>query len=137
MEVEVRLKLKPLIVIVIACAAVALVADTLMSRQDYMESLPVYKRYKCAICHTTATPTSASLNAFGADFKANGRVWDATIAAKDSDKDGFPNGDELGDSDGDGVPDVGIERSNPGDRMNTPNSVDPGTWGLLKSLFED
>jgi hypothetical protein len=37
---------------------------------------------------------------------------------------------------GDGVADIGFERSNPGDRLNTPNSIDKGTWGILKSLFE-
>ena len=62
---------------------------------------------------------------------------DKDIAVKDSDLDGFSNGLELGDEDGDGIPEIGIERSNPGDPLNTPSSVDRETWGLIKSLFED
>jgi hypothetical protein len=70
------------------------------------------------------------------DFKENGFTWDAALSAQDSDGDGFLNGIELGDENGDGVADIGFERSNPGDRLNTPNSIDKGTWGILKSLFE-
>jgi hypothetical protein len=138
MEVVVRLKLKSQAILILACAAVLCIAGTLKSREDYMLSLPVYKHYKCLLCHTVARPTSATeLNVFGLDFKSNGHTWNEAIADKDSDGDGFPNGIELGDENGDGIPDVGFERSNPGDRMNTPNSIDQGTWGLLKSLFED
>lgn len=132
-----RPKLKNEIILVFACAAVLFVAGTLKSREDYMKSLPVYKHFKCLLCHTSARPTSAELNVFGADFKANGHYWNGTLARKDSDGDGYTNGIEIGDEQGDGEADIGFERSNPGDRANTPNSIDRGTWGLLKSLFED
>ena len=103
-----------------------------------MRTLPVFDRYKCLLCHASGLPISASdLTGFGIDFKDNGYKWDDAIAAKDSDSDGYPNGIELGDENGDGVAEIGFERSNPGDRLNTPNSIDKGTWGILKSLFED
>lgn len=132
-----RSKLRVEAIVVLVVAAVFLLAGTLKSRVDYMESLPLYKHYKCALCHTSTAPTSGSdLNSFGADFRSNSYIWNATLASKDSDGDGFPNGVELGDEDGDTVPEIGFERSNPGDRLTTPNSVDGNTWGILKSLFQ-
>jgi len=125
--------------IVIISAGFALVLNNaIKSREDYMLSLPAYKHYRCTICHTSSKPTNGNdLNNFGVDFKNNGYVWNSVLALKDSDNDGFSNGIELGDEDGDGVSEVIIERSNPGDPLNTPSSVDKETWGLIKSLFED
>jgi len=138
MEVQVRPKLTSRTILILTCVMVLSVAGTLKSRDLYMHSLPVYKHYKCTLCHTSGTPTSSSdLNSFGADFKTNGFIWNNALAIKDSDGDGFLNGIELGDDLGDGTPDIGFERSNPGDRFNTPNSIDRSTWGILKSLFED
>jgi hypothetical protein len=134
----VRPKLKRNVIIVLFLAAVISAAGTLKSNESYMRSLPVYRRYKCLLCHKSSAPVSGQdLNGFGSDFKKNGYAWDGTLASKDSDGDGYPNGDELGDGNGDGIPDVGFEYSNPGDRMNMPNSIDRGTWGILKSLFEE
>jgi hypothetical protein len=136
-EVQVRPKLMFLVAVVLVCVGMLFVAGTLMATEDYMKTLPAYKRYKCLICHTVAQPTSASqLNSFGVDFQKNGYIWNIALAVKDSDGDGFPNGVELGDENGDGQADTGFERSNPGDRLNTPSSVNQGTWSLLKSLFE-
>ncbi len=132
-----RSQLKTSIKIGIFCA-VALCAGTLAGREEYMKRLPVYRTYQCTICHESSRPlTGDDLNNFGVDFNNNARAWNSTLAAKDSDKDGFRNGVELGDENGDGIAEVGIERSNPGDPLNTPNSVDRSTWGILKSLFED
>lgn len=124
---------------VATCAAIAglVTAAGVMGKEEYMTRLPVYRTYRCTLCHRSSSPVSGlDLNRFGMDFKANGHVWNAALAQKDSDGDGFPNGVELGDENGDGVADVSAERSNPGDAVNTPNSVDRATWGLLKSLFE-
>ena len=132
-----RPKLKRNVIIILFLAAVISAAGTLESNENYMRSLPVYRRYKCLICHKSSAPVSADLNVFGIDFRKNGYAWNGTLALKDSDGDGYPNGDEIGDGNGDGVPDVGFEYSNPGDPMNMPNSIDRGTWGILKSLFED
>ena len=71
------------------------------------------------------------------DFKENGFIWDAKLAGMDSDKDGYPNGIELGDQNGDGIPEVTVERSNPGDPMNYPNSINPETWGIIKKIFSE
>ncbi|GFO05697.1 temptin [Plakobranchus ocellatus] len=38
------------------------------------------------------------LNPFGADFAANGHVWDRALCMGDSDGDGKTNGEELGDA---------------------------------------
>lgn len=132
-----RSKLKVRAVLVFALATAFVFAGTIKSREDYMNSLPVYKHYKCMLCHASSRPTSSSdLNGFGIDFKKNGYTWDSVLSAKDSDNDGFPNGIELGDDNGDGTAEIGFERSNPGDRLNTPNSINRDTWGILKSLFE-
>jgi len=136
--VQVRSKLRFEAVVLIVAVAALFAAGALKSREDYMQSLPLYKHYKCTLCHASSQPTSSiDLNNFGLDFKKNGYQWDAALSAKDSDGDGFPNGIELGDENGDGLAEIGFERSNPGDRLNTPNSVDRGTWGILKSLFQD
>lgn len=104
-----------------------------------MQRLPAFNKFKCVLCHTTVTPTPVdfALNAFGADFQANGNVWDAALAAKNSDGDRCSNGFELGDVDGDGVYDQGpdiLENSNPG-VADCTLPVDPVTWGVIKEIF--
>ena len=104
-----------------------------------MQRLPAFSKFQCALCHTSASPTEASFdrNSFGRDFEANGNVWNAALAAKNSDGDRCTNGFELGDIDGDGRPDHGIpgvENSNPG----VPDCtlpVDAVTWGVIKEIF--
>ncbi len=132
-----KLKIKSIFMVMLVVAVLA--AGALMSTENYMRVLPMSKRYQCANCHISASPTIASytLNPFGADFKSNSEKWDAALAAKDSDGDGYSNGVELGDANGDGIAETVFERSNPGDRYNTPNSVSRQTWGVIKSLFED
>lgn len=132
-----RPKLKLNVIVILVLAAVLSAAGTLVSREEFMRSLPVYRHYRCLLCHKSSAPVSADLNSFGIDFKKNGYSWNNALAVKDSDGDGYPNGDELGDENGDGDAEVGFEYSNPGDPMNMPNSIDRGTWGILKSLFED
>jgi hypothetical protein len=123
--------------ILIVCGMV-LSAGMLKGRENYMEKLPLYRQFKCIICHQSSQPTSGmDLNNFGKDFKSNGYQWNATLARLDSDGDEFTNGVELGDEDGNGVPEVSIERSNPGDPYNHPSSIDPKTWGIIKSLFTE
>lgn len=132
-----KLRIKYFFIVMLVLGVTA--AGSLMSTENYMRVLPMSKRYQCANCHISANPTiiSYTLNSFGADFQSNGNKWDATLAAMDSDGDGYSNGVEVGDDNGDGTPEAAFERSNPGDRNNTPNSVSRQTWGLIKSLFED
>lgn len=126
-----------LCLVVIAVSLMMIVAKGVFSTHDYMTELPVYNRFRCSICHTGPTQDASTLNQFGEDFRDNGYTWDNTLASMDSDGDTFDNGEELGDRDGDGSPEVNNERSNPGDQNDRPSSVDEKTWGLIKSLFED
>jgi len=125
--------------IVLAVCVVAFASGALLSSETFMSKLPVYERYRCALCHTVAAPVNgnAPLNVFGSDFHANGDKWDSVLAAKDSDRDTFTNGFELGDEDGDGTSTVTLERSNPGDSGDAPSSVDERSWGIIKKLFND
>lgn len=109
------------------------------SSEDFMKKLPLYDRFRCAICHGVSAPTTgnAALNPFGTAFHENGDKWDATLAAMDSDGDSFENGFELGDEGGDGTPDVSFVRSNPGDPLEVPSSLPPKTWGVIKKLFSE
>jgi hypothetical protein len=105
------------------------------------EKLPLTVRFGCLNCHQIAEPTAADhrLNAFGADFLANDRIWNETLAQLDSDGDGCLNGVELGDSDGDGIADGHVveEAGNPGvaDDCSGP-TLDEATWGTLKAIFD-
>lgn len=131
-------ELKKRVLVSIVVCIVILAAGTPKGREDYMEKLPVYKQFKCALCHQSSEPISGmDLNDFGKDFKNNSFVWNGTLAALDSDGDNFSNGIELGDEDGDGIPEVSIERSNPGDPYNHPSSIDPKTWSIIKRLFAE
>ena len=64
---------------------------------------------RCWICHEStygayACPDDSPypcLNPFGLDFNANGQVWNRTLASRDSDDDGWTNGQELRDEWGD------------------------------------
>ncbi len=124
--------------VVLVCA-IAFGAGALSSSEDFMKKLPNYTRFRCAICHTTAEPVTgnAGLNSFGTAFHANGDKWDPSLADKDSDGDGYKNGLELGDEEGDGTASVPEERSNPGDALDQPSSIDPKTWSIIKRLFTD
>jgi hypothetical protein len=117
----------------------AFTSGALLSSETFMSKLPVYERYQCALCHTVEEPVqgNAPLNSFGNDFHANGDKWDNVLAMKDSDGDGSNNGIELGDDDGDGVPNISMERSNPGNPLDKPSSVDEKSWGIIKKLFSD
>lgn len=107
-----------------------------------MARLPVVVPNLCASCHVSAAPVagSAGLNAFGLDFRANGRVWDSDLAALDSDGDGCLNGIEVGDSDGDGRADGNVtsQAGNPGVAGDCGSGppFDETTWGAIKAMFD-
>ncbi|MCK4236236.1 MAG: hypothetical protein KAX38_03890 [Candidatus Krumholzibacteria bacterium] len=131
-----KLRLFSLLIVLVCVSAV--LAGTLKSRVDYLAELPVHRHFRCAICHNSKNPESSSdLNKFGQDFKNNAYKWDSNLAMMDSDGDGYSNGIEIGDEYGDGTPEVYLERSNPGDPDNYPNSINAETWSIIKSLFED
>ncbi len=133
-----RPELKRKVLVPTVVCVVVLAAGTLRSNDNYMVKLPVYRQFRCALCHRSSEPVSGmDLNDFGKDFKSNNFVWNSTLAALDSDGDNFSNGIELGDENGDGIPEVSIERSNPGDPYNHPSSIDPKTWSIIKRLFAE
>jgi len=117
----------------------SLLFGVLTGSEDFMKRLPVYEQLRCEICHTTAEPVVgfSELNNFGADFKSNDFIWNKALADIDSDMDGFKNGVELGDIEGDGTSTLDIIRSNPGNPADKPSSINQQTWGVLKNLFVD
>lgn len=124
---------------VLVVCLVAFASGALMSRENLMQRLPVYERFKCLLCHKADPSISGKtdLNPFGVDFRDNDYTWDPILAAMDSDNDGFTNGFELGDDQGNHTPSVSRERSNPGDPHDRPSSVNEETWGVIKKLFAD
>lgn len=82
----------------------------------YVDLVPNGGVYSCNTCHLTGV--------FGQDFGDVDEQWTATLAAIDSDGDGYSNGTELLDPDGnwsEGDPD-------PGDPANVTNPDDPGDF---------
>lgn len=80
----------------------------------------------CLSCH--ATQQGGTHTPFADDFAANNHLWDAVLAAIDSDNDGYSNGVELQDSTGTwsiGDPDPGnpAEVTNPGDPASFPGAT--------------
>jgi hypothetical protein len=80
--------------------------------------------FSCSTCHGSSKSIK---NVFGADVNSlvsrNGqqKFWDAVLAAEDSDEDGYSNGLELGDENGDGVVERTTNLSNPGDASSVPD----------------
>ncbi|HPF35556.1 MAG TPA: hypothetical protein P5571_02050 [Candidatus Krumholzibacteria bacterium] len=126
--------------LLLLAALAALLATPAAATQADMEQLPVFTPFACANCHVLSEPNANSfeLNDFGLDFLAAGRRWNYELAKLDSDGDGCLNGVELGDVDGNGVADNGVqeESSNPGapDCSSTAHNEE-FTWSELKSLF--
>lgn len=107
-----------------------------------MNTLPVVQPNRCLTCHTVQdpSPSEAALNSFGADFLANGRIWNDVLAGIDSDDDGCLNGVEVGDADGDGFADGNVDHQsgNPGEAGDCAAGLtDESTWTALKALFDD
>lgn len=81
----------------------------------------------CNTCHTTGG--GSPRNAFGLAVQElvtpGGReaFWSPAIAALDSDGDGFTNGQELGDPDGDGIANPLAKVTHPGNASDFPQEV--------------
>lgn len=115
---------------ILAVFALGLLSPDVMAKNGREFMLPNGTVNSCANCHINPGG-GGERNAFGlAVFAAMGSIpraanfdfWDAELAALDSDGDGFSNGTELGDPDGD-FQNVGptSDVSLPGD----PNSMPP------------
>jgi len=105
-----------------------------IGRSFRVAQLPNGSQVDCAMCHNNAGG-GGSRNGFGAEVEANfltapgaagAVVWNAQLAALDSDGDGFTNGEELQDPNGEwqsGQPAPGDPSlvTNPGDASSKPN----------------
>ncbi len=114
------------------------------ARNFRVSMLPNGSVFSCNTCHTSGGGTPR--NPFGLAVQArvtpNGMqaFWDASLAGQDSDGDGFTNGQELGDPDGDGIATPGATITNPGDASSKPNrapgfSSSPGTAATEGILY--
>lgn len=83
--------------------------------------------FSCANCHINPAG-GGPRNPFGRAVEqlvtpgSTAAFWSPTLAAQDSDGDGFTNGQELGDPEGDGVPVPGALVTNPGVASSRPPS---------------
>lgn len=89
-------------------------------------AIPNGTTYSCTTCHLRSTG-GAGWNDFGNEIRTlrainfGGRTVDwAALYELDSDGDGFTNGTELGDPDGDRTPIPGFSATNPGDATSFP-----------------
>jgi MYXO-CTERM domain-containing protein len=89
-------------------------------------AIPNGTTYSCTTCHLRPTG-GAGWNDFGNEIRTlrainfGGRTIDwAALYELDSDGDGFTNGQELGDPDGDGTPVPGFSATRPGDATSFP-----------------
>ncbi len=88
-----------------------------------VSQIPNGSKFSCMTCHTS--PNGGARNAFGKaiedDFLSGGNVvWNEVLAALDSDNDGFTNGEELQDPDGE----WSSGSANPGDMDMVTNPGD-------------
>ena len=111
--------------------------------ETLMLGLPVGGQYDCTSCHNATNPQSGGdLNAFGLDFQASsGQAWSLSLANLDSDGDGCTNGAELGDINGNGILDQGVDvhmLTNPGVPGDCSSAgTEDMSWTELKNLFNN
>lgn len=114
--------------------------STAEARNGRENQVPHGNNFGCEVCHTAA----GGLNDFGFDsfdYTSGGNVDWGGLADLDSDRDGYSNGEELGDPDGtwsSGDPAPGGDFSNPGERddglcgngsMEGEEECEPGNLG--------
>lgn len=107
--------------------AVVLLSASVWGRSFRVSMLPNGDAIGCAACHVSPFGGGAR-NPFGQAVQAitgssTRAFWSPTLAAQDSDGDGFSNGVELGDPEGDFSVIPGWVPTNPGDRNSRPAPV--------------
>lgn len=99
-----------------------------ISMVNYPNLIPNGTKFSCGNCHFNPNG-GGSRTAFGNAFRANAFSWTKALAAMDSDNDGFSNGVELQDPNGEwtksmpnafGNPDL---VTNPGNNASFPTSI--------------
>ncbi len=102
--------------------------------------LPNGQVFNCATCHVR-TSGGGPRNAFGEAVRSlvnpgsRTPFWGPVLARLDSDGDGFTNGQELGDPEGDGTPTPGAEVTHPGNPSSKPADEAPKDPILTELLF--
>ena len=110
---------KSCLVTILFTMLVAWQSETADARGFRVGLIPNGSTNNCSNCHFNAGG-GGSRNPFGEDVRDlvgpgdNSEFWSPELAAEDSDDDGFTNGQELGDLDGDGVPERTTNISLPG-----------------------
>lgn len=95
-----------------------------VARENRVNQLPHGNRFSCDICHTpTRGLTDFGFDSF--DFTENGNVIWERLAERDSDRDGYTNGMELGDPNGTWRP----GQANPSGEYTDPNDPNDNFCG--------
>jgi hypothetical protein len=117
--------------ITLHCIALAILALTCVdgfARSWRPAQVPNGRTFNCSLCHDRSSG-GGPRNEFGEAVRdlvspgSRADFWTAALAQMDSDGDGFTNGEEVGDPDGDGVADSGAQVTNPGDPNSKPDPV--------------
>jgi hypothetical protein len=111
---------RPQFIAALTTLALTLIASDAFARSFRVDQTPG-ANYSCELCHIEAN----GLNEFGFDsfqFVENGNVIWSSLAAVDSDGDGYTNGEELGDPDGtwtmgDPIPSGQTDPNDPNDTL--------------------
>jgi len=108
--------------------SIILATSLVFGRAFRINQIPNGSKNRCQNCHESVNG-GGKLNAFGTEVKNNflqgdNVVWNAELAGKDSDGDGFSNGEELQDALGAWR----IGNSNPGISGNVSNPGNPTSF---------
>lgn len=126
--------MKNIYTISLISTAMILFTLTLISRPERVMQIPNGSLNRCLNCHLSLS--GGSRNPFGQkieqSFLSSGKVvWGAELAALDSDGDGYTNGEELLDPNGEWKQ----GDSNPGESNNVGNPGDPTSRPNVSSVF--
>lgn len=110
------------------------------ARSFRVNMMPNGSQLGCGSCHVSAGgggPRNSFGQAVGAiTGSSSAAFWTPTLAALDSDGDGFANGVELGDPEGDGQAIAGSRATNPGSASSRPTVVNQAPTVSLSGWTE-